>query len=235
MARFKTTDENLSMFKALCEKWLSNFGIKSYITSFRRAPTRAMAMVNVRVNSRSARFRLANTWPEEVVPSLLERCAIHECLHVLTAQLVAEALPVDKANLATIPADRDHVDREEEALVVTLENVITKLMDEAAVTPVSKKYDTGICPTNGVGAGSTLARYSLGMHDVILQTCGQLKVNVVKAVREIRGCSFQEAVDVVNAGPGTVVKFNLHGADLDHALTLLRSAGALVVARPHAS
>ena len=140
MARFKTTDEHLRVFKALCEKWLSNFGIKSYITSFQRASMSSMTMVNVRVNSRSARFRLANTWSEEVVPSLLERCAVHECLHVLTAQLVAEALPVDKANLATIPADSNHVDREEEALVVTLENVIIKLMNEKLYPPVPVGY-----------------------------------------------------------------------------------------------
>lgn len=128
MARFKTNDEHLRIFQALCEKWLSNFGIKSYVTSFRRASMNALAMVNVRVNSRSARFKLATSWPEEVLPSLLERCAVHECLHVLTAQLVAEALP--STTDVQIPADPQRVDREDEALVVTLENVIVNLMNE---------------------------------------------------------------------------------------------------------
>ena len=126
MARFKTNDEHLRIFQALCEKWLSNFGIKSYIIRFRRTSMNAMAMVNVRVNSRSARFRLATSWPEEVIPSLLERCAVHECLHVLTAQLVAEALP--STTDVQIPADPQRVDREDEALVVTLENFIFKYL-----------------------------------------------------------------------------------------------------------
>ena len=133
MARFKTNDEHLRVFQVLCEKWLNSFGIKSYVTSFRRASMSAMATVSVRVNSRSARFKLATSWPEKVLPSLLERCAIHECLHVLTAQLVAEALP--STTDVQIPADSQRVAREEEALVVTLENFIVKYSRRSIAQP----------------------------------------------------------------------------------------------------
>ena len=127
MARFKTTENDLATFEALCDKWLSNLGIKSYVTSYRRTSMGSLAAVVVRVNTRSARFMLATSWSRAVTMLELEGCALHECLHVLMAQLVAEALP--NGVEALYPADPGRVDREEEAVVVTLENVLTRLAE----------------------------------------------------------------------------------------------------------
>jgi len=132
MARVMTTPEHFEMFAAMCRKWLEVLGIRSYIISFYHKPSDCFAKVRVRVNRRSARFTLAKYWPSAVTPAELERCALHESLHVLMAQLCAEALPVDSANDAALPANYKRIDREEEAVVVTLENVITKLWDAGA-------------------------------------------------------------------------------------------------------
>src|ERR1039458_1930351 len=128
--RYYTSAADLQTFSSLVKKWLDVLGIKSYLVSFRRAPSSVggMASVKVEVNSRSARFTLATTWPREITVDELESCALHECLHVLMAQLVEEAVPTAKVDPndkykpdVIIPADPVRVDREEEAVVMTLE------------------------------------------------------------------------------------------------------------------
>ena len=129
MARVMMTPEHFETFSESCRKWLEVLGIQSYIVSFRRARGEGLAGVRVNVQRRTARFTLATTWPHEITTAELESCALHECLHVLMAQLCAEALPTAPDSDVTIPADYNRVDLEEEAVVVTLENVLTKLSE----------------------------------------------------------------------------------------------------------
>ena len=61
--------------------------------------------------------------------------------------------------------------------------------------------------------------------DVVLNSAGEKKVNVIKAVREITGLGLKEAKDIVDAAP-KVVKEALAKADADEAMKKLTDAGA---------
>ena len=62
---------------------------------------------------------------------------------------------------------------------------------------------------------------------VVLTACGENKVNVIKAVREITGLGLKEAKDLVDGAP-KAVKEGLNKADADAAKKKLEDAGAKV-------
>lgn len=60
---------------------------------------------------------------------------------------------------------------------------------------------------------------------VMLTACGDNKVNVIKAVREITGLGLKEAKDLVDGAP-KAVKEGVNKADADAMLKKLTDAGA---------
>jgi large subunit ribosomal protein L7/L12 len=60
---------------------------------------------------------------------------------------------------------------------------------------------------------------------VNLQTVGESKINVIKAVRELTQLGLKEAKDLVDAAPKPVLE-NVSKADAEKAVARLREAGA---------
>jgi large subunit ribosomal protein L7/L12 len=63
--------------------------------------------------------------------------------------------------------------------------------------------------------------------DLILKSCGEKKVNVIKVVRSLTGLGLKEAKDLVDGAPSTV-KEGINKADAEAAKKELEEAGATV-------
>jgi large subunit ribosomal protein L7/L12 len=74
-------------------------------------------------------------------------------------------------------------------------------------------------------AGAAAAVEEKTEFDVILTACGDNKVNVIKAVRELTALGLKEAKDLVDGAP-KAVKEGVSKADADAALKKLIEAGA---------
>ena len=63
--------------------------------------------------------------------------------------------------------------------------------------------------------------------DVVLESAGDKKIQVIKVVRELTGLGLKEAKDLVDGAPGTV-KEGLSKADAEQMKAKLEEAGAAV-------
>lgn len=82
-------------------------------------------------------------------------------------------------------------------------------------------------PAAGGGAEAAPAEAEKDSFDVILQSAGAAKINVIKVVREITGLGLKEAKDLVDGAPKAVKE----GASKDEAESIrvkLADAGATV-------
>jgi large subunit ribosomal protein L7/L12 len=75
------------------------------------------------------------------------------------------------------------------------------------------------------GGGGAAAAEEKTEFSVVLTACGDNKVNVIKAVREITGLGLKEAKDLVDGAPKPV-KESVPKADADAVLKKLIDAGA---------
>ena len=75
------------------------------------------------------------------------------------------------------------------------------------------------------GGGAAAAAEEQTEFTVVLTACGDSKVNVIKAVREITGLGLKEAKDLVDGAPKPV-KEGVSKADADAILKKLLDAGA---------
>ncbi len=75
------------------------------------------------------------------------------------------------------------------------------------------------------GGGAAAAAEEQTEFTVVLTACGDSKVNVIKAVREITGLGLKEAKDLVDGAPKSV-KEGVSKADADAILKKLVDAGA---------
>jgi len=75
------------------------------------------------------------------------------------------------------------------------------------------------------GGGAAAAAEEQTEFTVLLTACGDSKVNVIKAVREVTGLGLKEAKDLVDAAPKPV-KEGVSKADADTVLKKLLDAGA---------
>ena len=75
------------------------------------------------------------------------------------------------------------------------------------------------------GGGAAAAAEEQTEFAVVLTACGDSKVNVIKAVREVTGLGLKEAKDLVDGAPKPV-KEGVSKADADAVLKKLIDAGA---------
>ncbi|MFZ5503331.1 MAG: 50S ribosomal protein L7/L12 [Pseudomonadota bacterium] len=80
-------------------------------------------------------------------------------------------------------------------------------------------------PAGGGGGGGAAAAAEQTEFDVILQSAGDSKVNVIKAVRAITGLGLKEAKDLVDGAPKTI-KEGVPKAEADAIAKQLIEAGA---------
>ena len=96
------------------------------------------------------------------------------------------------------------------------------------VKAIEEKFDvTANAPVMVAAAGPAAATAEKDEFDVVLESNGTNKINVIKAVRELTGLGLKEAKDLVDSVPKTV-KEGLTKADAEAMKKKLEDAGAKV-------
>jgi hypothetical protein len=111
------------MYKSSVEKWLEKLGLaNSFLVNFTHKRGDGTASVNVNTVARSLRFNLCATWIRPVTKQEIERCAIHEVCHALLGQMT----DIVNRGLKKTLQVAEYEERDEEFVVVTLENFIMR-------------------------------------------------------------------------------------------------------------
>ena len=121
---------------------------------------------------------------------------------------------------------------------------ISKLGDEIAVLTLKEAVDLtdymkdtygiepaaggGVMMASGDGDGDAVAEQT--EFDVILEACGDKKIQVIKSVREATGLGLKEAKDVVDSAP-KAVKEKISKEEAEELKNLLEEAGATVTVK----
>jgi large subunit ribosomal protein L7/L12 len=96
------------------------------------------------------------------------------------------------------------------------------------VKAIEEKFDvTANAPVMVAAAGPAAAAAEKDEFDVVLESHGANKINVIKAVREITGLGLKEAKDIVDGAPKTI-KEAVSKADAEAMKKKLEDAGATV-------
>ncbi len=123
----------------------------------------------------------------------------------------------------------------EKTLSPKIEELIKKIEELSVVEVVelvkSLEEKFGVSATPMVGAASGAASEG-GTEEkstvsVILESAGEAKIQVIKAIRDITGLGLKEAKDLVDGAP-KAVKENIASADADTIKKTLEEAGARV-------
>ncbi|HRZ29424.1 MAG TPA: 50S ribosomal protein L7/L12 [Candidatus Paceibacterota bacterium] len=122
----------------------------------------------------------------------------------------------------------------EKTIYPKIEELIKKI-EELSVVEIVELVKTledkfGVSATPMVGAASGAA--DAGTEEkstvsVILESAGEAKIQVIKAIRDITGLGLKEAKDLVDGAP-KAVKENIASADADTIKKTLEEAGARV-------
>jgi large subunit ribosomal protein L7/L12 len=123
-----------------------------------------------------------------------------------------------------IPAKFEKIVAEIEKMSVLDLSELVKVLEEKFGVSASAPMMMGAMP---VATGEAAVEEKSDF-DVELTACGQQKINVIKAVREITGLGLKEAKDLVDAAP-KVIKEKVAKADAETMKKKLEEAGATVV------
>ena len=130
----------------------------------------------------------------------------------------------------------------EEAATITFDEKITKIGDDISGLSLKEAVDLadymkdtyGIEPAaggavmiagGGDGDGADVEEQS--EFDVVLESCGDRKIQVIKVVREATGLGLKDAKDMVDAAP-KAIKEKASKEDADALKAKLEEAGAVV-------
>ena len=111
----------------------------------------------------------------------------------------------------------------EEMSVTDLVELISAIEEKFGVTAAAAVAATPVAA--GSGEDATEAAEEKDNFDVVLTSPGDLKVQVIKAVRSITGLGLKEAKDLVDGAPNTV-KEGVKKLDAEEMLKQLTEAGA---------
>ena len=109
----------------------------------------------------------------------------------------------------------------ETANMLEISDLIKDIEDKFGVTAVAP------VAAAAAAAGPVEAVEEQTEFNVVLQSFGEKKINVIKVVREITGLGLKEAKDLVDGAPGTV-KEAVAKAEAEEIKTKLEEAGATV-------
>jgi large subunit ribosomal protein L7/L12 len=108
-----------------------------------------------------------------------------------------------------------------EMTVLELSDLSKKMQDEFGVSPV-------VMAGAGAGGGEAAAAEEKTEFDVVLESAGAKKIQVIKVVRELTSLGLKEAKDLVDGAPKPV-KEGISKEDAEAAKTKLEEVGATVV------
>jgi large subunit ribosomal protein L7/L12 len=130
----------------------------------------------------------------------------------------------------------------EEAATITFDEKITKIGDEISGLSLKEAVDLadymkdtyGIEPAAGGavmiaggGDGDAADIEEQSEFDVVLESCGDRKIQVIKVVREATGLGLKDAKDMVDAAP-KAIKEKASKEDADALKAKLEEAGGVV-------
>jgi large subunit ribosomal protein L7/L12 len=118
------------------------------------------------------------------------------------------------------------LDQFKELTLIELSEFVKAFEDEFNVTAAAP-VAVAAAPAAGGGADAAAEVEEQDEFDVVLESVGEKKIQVIKAVRELTSLGLKEAKDLVESAPKPVVeKVNKEGAD--KAKETLEAAGATV-------
>jgi large subunit ribosomal protein L7/L12 len=126
--------------------------------------------------------------------------------------------------MATKVTPKDFVEALKEWSILDVVEAVKAIEDEfgiKAAAPVA----VAAAPAAGGGGAAEAAEEEQTEFTVTLQSVGESKINVIKAVRELTQLGLKEAKDLVDAAPKPVLE-NVSKADAEKAVAKLREAGA---------
>jgi large subunit ribosomal protein L7/L12 len=110
--------------------------------------------------------------------------------------------------------------------LIELSEFVKKFEDTFEVTAAAP-VAVGVAPAAGGGGGEAAAEEEKDEFDVVLETAGEKKIQVIKEVRALTSLGLKEAKDLVDAAPKPVLeKVNKEAAE--KAKAALEGAGATV-------
>ena len=118
----------------------------------------------------------------------------------------------------------DFVKQIESMSVLDLANLVKALEDRFGVSAAA-----AVAPVAAAGAGAAAAAPAEEKTEftVVLESAGDKKINVIKAVREVTSLGLKEAKDLVEGAPQTV-KENVSKDEADKIKKVFEDAGAKV-------
>jgi large subunit ribosomal protein L7/L12 len=118
------------------------------------------------------------------------------------------------------------LDQFKELTLIELSEFVKAFEEEFGVTAAAP-VAVAAAPAAAGGGEAAAAEEEKDEFDVILESAGEKKIQVIKAVRELTSLGLKEAKDLVEGAPKPVVeKVNKEGAD--KAKDVLEAAGATV-------
>ena len=139
-----------------------------------------------------------------------------------TKNEAAEAA-VKKEEKKEVPAKFEKLVAELDKMsVLDLSEFVTTLEDHYGVSAATPVAVAGVAAPAGDAAEAAEEK---SQYNIFLQSAGEKKIDVIKAVREITGLGLAESKAVVDGAP-TMVKENAPKEEAEEAKTKLEAAGA---------
>ena len=108
--------------------------------------------------------------------------------------------------------------------VIELSDLSKKMQDEFGITPAVAAAPMG---AGAAGGGAAVAEEEQTEFNVVLESAGDKKIQVIKAVRELTSLGLKEAKDLVDGAPSNV-KEGVTKEEAEAAKAKLVEAGASV-------
>jgi large subunit ribosomal protein L7/L12 len=111
--------------------------------------------------------------------------------------------------------------------VIELKELLDAFEEKFEVTAAAPVAVAAAAPAGGGGGGDAAAAEEKDEFDVILESAGAQKIQVVKVVKDLLGVGLKDAKDLVDAAPKPLME-KANKADADAAKAKLEEVGATV-------
>src|SRR5919201_3243856 len=126
---------------------------------------------------------------------------------------------------ATKMTPKDFVDALKEWSVLDIQEALRLGGEELGIKPAAAVAAAAPTAAASTAGAEEAAAEEQTEFTVVLQSVGDTKINVIKAVREITGLGLKEAKDLVDAAPKPI-KENVNKDEADSIAAKLKEAGA---------
>jgi large subunit ribosomal protein L7/L12 len=132
------------------------------------------------------------------------------------------------ATMAKLTTD-ELLDAFKEMTLIELSEFVKQFEETFGVTAAAP-VAVAAAPAAGGGAGAADAAADQDEFDVILESAGEKKINVIKEVRGLTSLGLKEAKDLVESAPKAILE-KVDKAAADKAKEALEAAGATVTVK----